>query len=251
MSAVRNRLYGVSVAGFVAAAALIAPAANASGMPAVTISLTNNNGTTLFDPAALGHSWSNPNKTYGFNGQTGSSGQWGLGWSLLVNPDPFIIANFVVTNNSLVDQEFSLTVTMPIDPPGLTDVSIGGSVTGTLTDLNGNGATLSSASGGSIYSALVDNAVVATLLDDPFSVSTGAFESAVVGPASFGEPIPSQPSGDALNTMAITLNFVLSAGDAASFTSIFVLVGTDIPAPGALALLGVAGLFGRRRRRDA
>jgi uncharacterized protein (TIGR03382 family) len=40
--------------------------------------------------------------------------------------------------------------------------------------------------------------------------------------------------------------FSLTAGDSASFTSIFVVEA--IPAPGALALMGLAGLRSRRRR---
>ncbi len=251
MPAVSNSVFGVSVAAAIATSAFLAPVASADQpFPALTMSLTSNTGTAVFNPADYGASWANPNKTFGFTGEKSSAGQWGLGWSMLVNPDPFIVGNFVVTNNSLVAQTFTLSVSMPI-VPGLLDVSIGGSITGTVTDLNGNGASLSSTPGGSIYSALIDGSVVATLLDDHTTSFLDPFQSAVVGPDAFGEPIPSDPGPDTLVSMSIELEFTLSAGDAASFTSIFVLIGTPIPAPAGLALLGVAGMFGSRRRRQA
>jgi hypothetical protein len=48
---------------------------------------------------------------------------------------------------------------------------------------------------------------------------------------------------------AITLNFILSGGDTASFSTALGGVGVPVPAPGALALLASAGLVARRRRR--
>jgi MYXO-CTERM domain-containing protein len=47
--------------------------------------------------------------------------------------------------------------------------------------------------------------------------------------------------------IAIRLAFTITAGDSASFTSLFVVV----PAPaGAFAMLGLVGLAGGRRRRS-
>jgi hypothetical protein len=253
MSAVSNRIFGVAIASVVAASVFVAPAANASGLPNLSLSLSSNTGTTAFDPAAYGNAWANPNQTFSYTGQHSQSGQWNLGWSMLLGPEKeemFIVANFVVTNNSLVTQTFNLSLTniFAVNFPGLMDVSMGGSVTGSLTDLNGNGATLGSPVNGSLYTAFIDGNAVATLLDDPFSVSAGVFESAVVGPASFGDPIPSDPAPNALTSIGIDLEFTLSAGDAASFTSIFVISGMLIPGPGAIAFFALAGFAGRRRR---
>lgn len=162
--------------------------------------------------------------------------------------DPFIIANLVVTNNSAFTETFTLTVNLPVNPTLPGGVVMGGSVTGTLTSLTDDGATLAAAQNSSIYTALIDNNPVQTLLSDPFSESVGAFQSGVIGPASFGDPIPSMPGPPVLDSIGITLEFTLSAGDSASFTSIFV-VEEAVPGVGAFALIGVAGLVSRRRRR--
>ncbi len=253
MQFVRRTVAGGFAAGLAAVLAVgmtSATLADTSVVPAMSVSVTSSNsGTTVFDPANFGQSWGNPNGTFGFAGTNSQAGDWSLGWSMLVNPDPFVVANLVVTNNSAVTSLFTLSVTLPIGMPIPFGTFIGGSVTGTVTDLNGNGASLSSPAGGSLYTALLDFAPVATLLDDPFLVSVGAFESGVVGPDSFGEPIPSEIGPAVSDFMTIELSFLLSAGDAASFTSIFVI--EPIPAPGAIAVLALAGLVGARRRRRA
>jgi hypothetical protein len=247
-----KQFMSVSAIAFIAVSTLSSSAnADTNVIPNMTMSITTDQGSSVFNPAEYGNAWGNPNGTFSFLGSKGQQGNYGLGWSMLVNPDPFVIANFVVTNNSAFDQTFTITVTLPTNSGGLNSF-IGGSVTGSVTDLNGNGATLSSPAAGSIYGAIIDNNVVETLLDDPFSVSTGAFQSNTVGPASFGDPIPNQPYLPLVTTnIGITLSFVLSAGDSASFTSIFVVEYAVIPGPAGLAMLGLAGLFAGARRRRA
>ena len=208
-----------------------------------------------FLSSEFGSSWSNPNGTYSYDGSQ-EFGGFDFGWNVLAGAGDFpasVIANFVVTNNSGADQTFSITVnSAPLATPGGVDLAstlIGGSVTGSVTDLNGDGASLSAVSpDGSLYSALFNTDTVATLGDDPFSASAGVFESNTVGPEEFGSPIPSAvgPAFANGDSIGITLEFVLSAGDSASFTSVFVV---DVPAPAGLALLGVAGVVSRRRRR--
>ncbi len=194
----------------------------------------------------------NKNGTFSYFGSkksaVGAPNKWNLAWSMTVNPDPFVIANIVVTNNSAFTQDFTLTVSLPIGavvPASLT----GGSVTGTVTDLNGNGATLANdSSGAPIYTSLIDGGAWQTLLNSN-SVSSGSFLSATIGPESFGGPsIPSLLGPAVANTIGITLKFSLTAGDSASFTSIFVV--EPVPGPGGVAILSIAGLlgFGRRRR---
>jgi hypothetical protein len=193
----------------------------------------------------------NKNGTFSYFGSvknTPGEPKWNLGWSMTVNPDPFVIANIVVTNNSAFTQTFTLTVTLPIGaivPASLT----GGSVTGTVTDLNGDGATVSApAAGGPIYMSKIDGNDYISLLNAGSSASAGSFLSNVIGPDSFGGPVIPSLLGPAVNaTIGITLQFDLTAGDSASFTSIFVV--EPIPGPAGLALLGVAGLVGVGRRR--
>lgn len=206
-----------------------------------------------FNAKDAGNSWSNGNSTFGYSGSVSSpfdGAGFAVSWGLLVNPDPFIVGNIVVTNTSASTQTFFLDVALPIGMP-LASTLIGGSITGTVTDLTGDGATVS-ATGDSdaIYRALTDvdggfNGTLAGSLLVGASATTGAFQSTTIGPDTFGSPIPSQPYGAVNTNIAIRLAFTLTAGDSASFTSLFVVV----PAPGAaVAMIGLMGVGGRRRR---
>lgn len=247
-----NSIKSITVAAILGVTSLAVPmaAADTSEIPNMTISVSSGMGSTVFNPVDFGSAWSNANNTFGFAGAVNQADKgFNLGWSMLVNPDPFVIANLVVTNTTMFTQTYSLTVVLPISQM-IANACIGGSISGSVTDLNGNGATLASPAGGAVYTALVDGVAAQQLLTDPFSVSTGNWQSATVGPASFGNPIPSLPyAPGVLNSIGITISFTLSAGDSATFTSIFV-VEECIPAPAALALFGLAGFAGSRRRRS-
>lgn len=180
-----------------------------------------------------------------------SNGDVDLTWDILADPDPFINGNVAVTNNTAMTQTFMLDVTLPIAPTLPTSV-LGGSVQGGIT-ADADGGTLSSV-GNSIYRALIDGAEFgepANLFDHLTSVTVGAFESdsLMAGGNSFdnfGTPIPSA-SGPAINSsIGIRLEFSLTPGDQATFTSSFV---AEIPTPGSMAVFGVAGLAIARRRR--
>jgi hypothetical protein len=209
-----------------------------------------------YNAATAGSSWSNGNSTFGYNGSVSSPFDdvgYNVSWGLLVNPDPFIVGNLVVTNTSNATQTFFLDVSLPINV-ALASSLVGGSITGTVTDLNGDGATVSAVGANdAIYRAFTDVApdfstgnLAGSLLVGS-SASAGAFLSQTIGPDTFGGPIPSQPYGAVNTNIAIRLQFTLTAGDSASFTSLFVVV----PAPGALAVAGFGLLAGRRRRRSA
>jgi len=244
-----NSIKNMTVAAFIGATTLAVSTATADTtvIPNLSISVSSGAGSVEFNPADYGQAWQNANNTFGFAGSKNQANNFNLGWSMLVNPDPFVIANLVVTNTTLVTQTYSLSVVLPTTL--LANACIGGSISGSVTDLNGNGATLAAPANGGIYSALIDGSPVMQLLTDPFSVSTGNWQSATVGPASFGNPIPSMPYAPGVaNSIGINITFTLSAGDSATFTSIFV-VEECIPAPAALALFGLAGLAGTRRRR--
>ncbi len=158
----------------------------------------------------------------------------------------YLPGNYSVVNTTGSTQEYSISFVATLSAP-FSSALAGGSLAGSVTDLGGDGAQLSAVSSSAIYTALVDGVEIAELLSAPFSASADAFSSASIGPVSFGAPIPSQPVGPVNNNFQINLNFLLSSGDAASFTSDFVL--TAVPAPGALALAGAASVLSRRRRR--
>lgn len=230
-------------------------AADTTVIPNLLLRLGSGSGGSTYAARDIGSSWANGNGTFGFAGNTtaladGPAG-FTLAWNMLVNPDPFIITNLVVTNTTTITQDIVVEIILPtnIDLPASL---VGGSVTGTVTDLNGNGATLASIGSDGIYTALTDlgfgtQATAGTLLTFT-SVSAGSFLSASVGPASFGDAIPSQLHGAVVENIAVQFRFSLTAGDSASFTSIFVV--EPVPSPGGIALLGLSMLAagGRRRR---
>ena len=171
-------------------------------------------------------------------------------WSLFLDSDPVVSASVAVTNLSAVTQQYTLLFTLPVSPAIPGGTVIGGSIQGGATDNNGNGVTLAAPTSSSFYTALIDALAVQTLYGAPQSFSAGSFASLNVPNLAFGTPIPSQAGPPALTSIAIRLDFLLSAGDSASFTSNFVVQPAVVPVPAAAWLLGSAlGLFGVIRRK--
>lgn len=114
----------------------------------------------------------------------------------------------------------------------------------TVTDSDGNGATMTGmAGGGQMYSSHYNGYLGAGTMFaalDGASISAGAFDSnGATGSLGFN-PIGS------VSDMSSQFAFGLTAHDQASGTSVWVT--QEIPAPGSLALLGLAGFAARRRR---
>jgi hypothetical protein len=88
---------------------------------------------------------------------------------------------------------------------------------------------------------------VRTLWQPFSSFNVGQFLSQSTAPGAFAnEVIPGgSTSSDAL--LGIVLKFTLSAGDTVSFASTFTV--SNVPGPGAMALLAVSGATGAGRRR--
>jgi len=169
-----------------------------------------------------------------------------LSWAYVVDPDPFITGTFSLTNETALSQQFIVDFSLPISP-AMSQSIISGQMSGTLTDANGSGsASMTSTNGGPVYSALADEAFVQGLMSNANQTVTTAFGTTSFSGGSFGQG--STLYGPAINnTIAIRFAFTLSAGDSVSFSSIF--VANPVPAPGAIALVGIAGAFVSSRRR--
>ncbi len=168
---------------------------------------------------------------------------WTAEWdSIVFSTNPTVTASFSFTNTTSMDQEFTVTVMTPISPIGGSTV-MQGSIGGSLVDNPGNapGATLAAPSGGAIYTALIDGNPVQTLHDDPFSFSVPDVTADSIPGASFSN-VAGPP---AFTSIGIQHTFFLSAGDSVTFSSAF----TVIPTPATVAVFGLAGFFGSRRRR--
>ncbi len=194
---------------------------------------------------------------YSFMGDAFGSG-WGMNWDMQASTATAqsVIANFTVMNLSSETQTFSLFITDSVATEYGMGSLVGGSIAGTFTDLNANGVNIAAVDGDSIYTAFVDattvdpfdGSVVGNLLDDA-SGSAGLFQTGTFGESAFGDfpVLPGQSMGGASINYGFILEFTLSAGDTAGFTASMAIA---TPAPGAIALLGIAGVAGRRRRRS-
>ena len=164
-----------------------------------------------------------------------------------LDSDPVVTGTTAITNTFSTTQHITLLFTLPITPiPGAT--LTGGSFRGTVTDRDGDGATLATfGPGTAFYTALIDGADWQTLYPHSQSVAAGQFLSSNVPSTNFGSPIPSLLGPPALTTIGIRLDFTLTPFDSASFTSNHVVNPVPEPQTAGLLLIGLALLAKRRR----
>lgn len=166
------------------------------------------------------------------------------GASVIVMQDPVISMNF---NVQAANQNTIFTVNSGLLSFATIANPIGAASAGvTVTDFNGNGATLSP-DGSSIYASRYNGnfpsgTPFADLLSDP--ISAGAFQTNAAS-----DEYPGGGNyvsiGTAVSSMSAAWTFTLSPLDVASGTSTYVI----IPTPAGASLLGLAGLAAIRRRR--
>jgi len=129
---------------------------------------------------------------------------------------------------------------------GAADVRMVGSLTITLSDLNGNGARIATSGADPIYRATLDGVSVKTLNNAVWSFMLSTpFDSQSTATISYNEALPTgaNPAGE----RGLEIIFELSAGDAAYVSATFDV----IPGPGPVAILGIASMAGFVRRRRA
>jgi hypothetical protein len=161
--------------------------------------------------------------------------------------------SFSLTNNTASTQSFTIDIYLPTVAQGTSSLA-GGSVAGLFSadDTAGTFSTVSGTPAWTYYLHTVgagSNTNIATLLNDPYSVSAGAYGIATIPGQSFGNPIPGLPAAAIGDRMGMKLVFTLTAGDTVDFSSSYVLQA--VPAPGACAAMGIAALIGKGRRRRA
>jgi len=169
--------------------------------------------------------------------------------SVLAIEDPVVALNFSVQAGAIATS-FDVVSTLV----GFAPMAVSGLATGTLVadDRNGDGVTvgpLGQFPGNAIYVAAYNNSGV------PGQDLDGAIFAGLFNAGPYSNPVgfnladgtgPFQPLPGLVGNIQSGFSFSLTAGDIASGTSTFFVT----PAPGAAALLGLAGIVAARRRRD-
>lgn len=170
-------------------------------------------------------------------------------WTVQMKDDPFVTNNINVSNNSNADQTFISTVFLPITAFNYNEWT--GSMAVSVTDSDGaQGLSLDRDDPFSVYEARINGALALSLDFDSLPITEADCQpftsNGCSASASKNQPLIAAGPGNA-NDIALTLRFVLSPGDSASFTSRFEIV----PEPTTALLLGLGltalGVASRRR----
>lgn len=215
----------------------ITSAANAGMSPDVEVTVTASNGymqtlnpmgtpTGGMNPAEYNHMFSmgdsDFNIDFDFNADGDVDSMFGA----------FLGTGFTLMNNSDAKIDFTIEISLNLTGFISPTAMFGGNGQFTLT---GDGGSVSALPGTSLYSAFAGGNLVHSDFAAPFSQGV---------PGNFGTNFGGL-SQDADSLSAI-FSFSLTDGEQLTHTG---SIG-GVPAPGALALLGIAGVAGRRRRRN-
>ena len=152
----------------------------------------------------------------------------------------------VVTNNTTSEKEYDFSKEFTLTG-NLGNTGGSGSLAIVVTDIRGGGAYVKGVGTTSIFASFVNNIQVASLTP-PTSISAIQF-----GQGSYSAQFTAKNYGVLGNISDIIksqLKFILSAGDQAVVSSTFEVVSLNLtPAPGAFALVFIAGGLGLRGRR--
>jgi hypothetical protein len=246
----RNQLPFVTAA--IAGAALVSPAVADISDIVLRIEATNEMGTAVFE-GQLRDGDFYPGGEYIWESNTPIMmlNQSGQVIATLNNArvrcveDPVVQVNFSVSAGSLMT---AFTINSPLLSFATIANAAGRASAGvTATDTDGDGATVAAAGQPALYLSQYNGFVpTGTLFADLIAgpVSAPAFDSETASGSSPGGGMFA-PIANPVSDMSARFNFTLTANDEASGTSTFEIV----PAPGAIALLGLGGLAAARRRR--
>ena len=150
----------------------------------------------------------------------------------------FIGGGFQIANSTAGQIDFTLEFLLPINELESSLNDWAGSLTIAITGFD---ASIQSLLNEPIWAAAANGELMGTMLTDPFEMSVDGFGTDSIAAAIDGST-PFAGGG----FLAVRYAFSLSAGDSVVFGGSLGYV----PAPGAIALLGLASLIGPRRRRS-
>jgi len=188
------------------------------------------------------------------SGTNGSSSIWNCNYNFSAASSALSATesgSVSLTNSSSASLAFALTISIPTQASGPMSGLFNGSVSAALITAAGTGGVGSMGQVGfsPLWVATTGTTQVNALFSNWATATRSTPGVTFIGSQSFGGSQPSFPVADFGSPLAITFNFILSAGATASFSTAFAGVGTPVPAPGAIAVLAMAGLGARRRRR--
>lgn len=189
---------------------------------------------------------------YVYDGSIVSSvaGDWYVEWSLtgtdtsLVPDNPSITTNFAVGNTGDTARTFQILVSFasPVQAPaGGNSLSWYSNLSGALSSNQGGVASLVGLAP-SMIQCQINGIGVANNNPSVASTTTASF----FGP-SVNDYVGAIPDGPNVSTIGYLMTFSLSAHSTAVFSGSW--YGTLVPAPGAVALICLAGLAASRRRK--
>jgi hypothetical protein len=174
--------------------------------------------------------------------------------------------DITLTNLTGLSHNYELNASVALNA-ALQNAMFGGSYSASLLSSSEGGIAspalrpdlvLAALTGQSMYSAGINGGTVQQDFADPFSASVGWGSSDVIPTTNYGgvPGAPNLPAPGVITSLSHALAFSLTgstpaAGSPMDYDSVtFSMKIVVVPAPAALALLGVAGLVGRRRRRS-
>ena len=190
---------------------------------------------------------------YSYNGSIGDgfNASWVVGWDLVSNfsSTSFVTNGFTIGNLSPTTKQFNITLDIPNTLPsgggGTPSWEFFGNLGGTLTSNTGAASTLSSGTN-PLWQGLrggTSPGVNSELLRNFTFTTAGATST----PIPSVQITPYTVVGGLGTSLGYQFQFDLSGGSTASFTGIW--GGNLVPAPSALALVGLSGVNLLRRRR--
>ena len=239
------------VASFIAAIAVAGSTASAGFVsPQLSVAVAVSGDAPQSSTSTSG--FRNADGSYLYDGSlTSNSGSsWFVNWNLtgsdtVAQPgSPSITTNFAVGNTGDVTRTFQILVTYaaPVQVAPDTGYAWRTTLSGVLASNNGGVASLVGLLP-SMFQGQINGTGVVSNNPSAASTTTASFFGPSVN--DYAGPIPNGPN---IATIGYLMTFSLSAHSTAVFNGSW--VGTVVPAPGAAALLGLAGLAARARRRS-